>query len=53
MCTAVNPYREKLIELNPRLSFFFKLEDVELTVFVRSDGYHGILVDKDRQLNIF
>ena len=59
-----NPYHEDLTELNPRMSAFFKLEDVLLTVFLvkisrfwlkkpsRSDGYQGILVDKDRQLNI-
>ena len=29
-----NPYHEDLIELNPRMSAFFKLEDGELTVFV-------------------
>ena len=29
-----NPYHEDLIELNPMMSAFFKLEDVKLTVFV-------------------
>ena len=33
-----NPYREELIELNPEMSPFFKLENVILTVVLDIDS---------------
>ena len=59
-----NSLREERIELNPGLSFFSKLDDIQLKVLLieisrfclkkpsRSDGLHGFLVDKERQLNV-
>ena len=60
-----NPYHEDLTKLNPKMSSFSKLEDVQLTVFVDKHSVVAIAAwwllkskpghfdQKDRQLNIF